>query len=398
MHVAVIFGNVGSYHAARLRAAHSSALERNWRFSAVQVTDSSLQHPWGDLRHELTFPLETILSLADATPESAERAMNSIDRRLVTAALDRLEPDVVAIPGWGFRAARAALGWCRARGAAALLMSESKRDDEARHWWKEHVKRWLYVRHFKAALVGGTIHRDYLVELGICASRIFTGYDVVDNCHFARGSADARRNPDAARREHPAIPQRPYLISVTRFLPRKDVATLIRAYAAYRAAVSSGDTPWDLVVCGSGPERNRIEQIVHELGLVTHVHLPGFVEYQALGAWYGLAEALVHTAEQEPWGLVINEACAARLPIVCSRAVGARYELVRDGENGWLFDPRDVRGLAAVLESLHGTEPEQRHARGEVSARLVDRFRPEHFANGLFAAADALHAGGPAGS
>jgi len=105
------------------------------------------------------------------------------------SVLNEIRPDAVAIPGWGFAYSRAALRWCRRRDATAILMSESKHDDEPRTLWKEFFKSHLYVRKFDSALVGATAHRDYLVELGLPNARIFTGYDVVDNEYFARAAA-----------------------------------------------------------------------------------------------------------------------------------------------------------------------------------------------------------------
>src|SRR5262249_2397417 len=145
--------------------------------------------------------------------------------------LVELQPDAVAIPGWGFQFSRAALAWCRENGISSILMSESKEDDEKRRWWKELTKKWMYVQRYDAALVGRGRHQEYLEKLGLQADRIFRGYDVVDNAHFLKVASGARQDPRAARVRQPKLPQRPYFFSATRFIKRKNLRFLLEAYA-----------------------------------------------------------------------------------------------------------------------------------------------------------------------
>lgn len=148
MHIVVIFINVGSYHAARLRAAYSACQEKGWQFTAIQVTDDTLEHPWGDLEREITFPLKTLLPKNDESSYAEQAAA------VLPGFLDNLQPSAVVIPGWGFPVSRAALSWCKHHQVPAILMSETKWDDEKRLWWKEKIKFWLLIGKFDAALVG----------------------------------------------------------------------------------------------------------------------------------------------------------------------------------------------------------------------------------------------------
>jgi 1,2-diacylglycerol 3-alpha-glucosyltransferase len=382
MHVVILFTNIGSYHAARLRAAAAACGREGWRMTALQVTDHTLDHPWGDLSSALAFPLVTVVPWeGEGRPELAPGEV----ARGVRAALDTLRADAVFVPGWATPAARAAAEWCRNRGAAAILMSESKADDAPRRWWMERAKGWFVRRRFDAALVGGALHREYLESLGMPPERIFRGYNAVDNDYFAAGAARARRDPAAARSRHPAMPPRPFLQVVTRFVARKNVLGLLDEYARYRAKVPA-DRVLDLALCGEGEERPLIERRIEELSLGGCVHLPGFLPLEALPDWYGLATALVHTALVEQWGLVVNEACAAGLPVVCSRTVGAAHELVVEGENGFRFDPAVAGDLARALGRLTELGEGERLRMGEASVRLVERFSPARFGIGVVAA------------
>ncbi len=385
MHIVIIFYNIGGYHAARLRAAQAVCQQKGWNFSAVQVTDSTNEHPWGNVKQEITFPLKTLLPVATTPPSTDRTSRSSVPASLLPSCLDNLQPDIVAIPGWGFPVSRTALSWCKHNHVPAILMSESKCNDERRLWWKEQLKSWLYIRKYDAALVGGELHRDYLIKLGFPRERIFLGYDAVDNDYFAQYAEAARLDPIAAKLRQTRIPSRPYFLVVTRLLKRKNVSRMIEAFADYRKQVGD-DKAWDLVICGSGEEEISIRNLILKEELNACVHLPGFITYQAIRDWYGLANAFVHPAIQEQWGLVVNEACAAGLPVLCSRTVGACNELVQDGQNGLLFEPEDTQDITRTLLAIHELNLDSRIKMGNLSQTIVANYGIERFAEGLLKA------------
>lgn len=385
MHVVAIFDNIGGYHAARLQATYDACQFKGWQFTAIQVVDTAKEHPWGDLAREITFPLKTLLSKSAIALDGTN--YSTATTSLLFDCLNTLNPTVVAIPGWGFSISRAALTWCKRHAVLSILMSESKRDDAKRLFWKEMIKSWLYVKHYDAALVGGNLHRDYLVQLGFRRDRIFLGYDVVDNAYFSQQAERARRDPKATRLRQPRIPNKPYYLAVTRFIKRKNIHRLIKSFAAYREQVEEAHA-WELVICGTGVEEPHIRSLILNKGLDHCVHLPGFISYQDLGDWYGLAEVFIHPALQEQWGLVVNEACAAGLPILCSRAVGACYELVHNNHNGFLFDPENVEDITHKLVTIHKTSSSLREQMGKISQEFVANYSPQNFSDGLLLAAE----------
>ncbi len=389
MHIVVIFYNIGGYHAARLRSAYTACQQKGWKLSAIQITDNTKEHPWGDVEQEITFPLKTLLPIATTSYSTPRTQESTIPASLLPSFLDDLKPDILAIPGWGFPISRAALVWCQKHNVPTIVMSESKWDDEKRQWWKEQLKSWLYVRKYNAALVGGKLHRDYLIKLGFPHERIFLGYDAVDNDYFTQRAEIARLDPVKARNRQRKIPAKPYFIVVTRLIKRKNVFRLVEAFAAYRQKIGD-EQAWDLVICGSGEEESSIRNLIDEQKLSDSVHLPGFITYQAIGDWYGLANAFVHPALQEQWGLVLNEACAAGLPVLCSRTVGARYELVDNGKNGLLFDPQSREDMTRALLTIHQMDLDSRSKMGYFSQQIVANYAPRKFAEGLLKAVDTV--------
>lgn len=386
MHVVIVFINIGFYHAARLLAAAEACERQQWQLTALQLTDDTLDHPWGSMDGKDDLRVETLVR---AGASAGKRELPVVDDQTVAACLNRLKPDVVFLPGWSFRLCVQIAHWCRSHGVPLVAMSESKRDDEKRTWWREQLKSWLYVRKFSGALVGGDVHADYAASLGIPRERIFKGYDAVDNDHFAKSAAKARRDESDVRARIGRIPPRPYFIAVSRLIARKNFRRLLEAYRLYRARTLE-QQPWDLVICGNGDERAALEHFVHEHRLREFVHFPGFLPYTEVGFWYGLASAFIHPALVEPWGLVVNEACAAGLPILCSKTVGARYDLVREGENGYLFDPRNTEEMVARMEDMHTIGDGARRSMGDGSRRLAGICAPQVFGAAVVAAARAV--------
>src|SRR5262249_3114989 len=75
----------------------------------------------------------------------------------------------------------------------------------------------------------------------------------------------------------------------------------------------------------------------------------GFVNQSELPALYAASDVFVLPSQNEPWGLAVNEAMCASLPVVVSREVGCVADLVRDGVNGYTLEAGDVEGLARAL-------------------------------------------------
>ncbi|MES9899861.1 MAG: glycosyltransferase family 4 protein [Sedimenticola sp.] len=385
MRIVIFFINIGFYHVARIRAAAAECKKLGWDLSAVQLTGETLEHPWG-VSQDIGFPLETLLPKGEGL--GGLSGLPKVPYQSVEALLARHKPDVVFLPGWSFDLSRKALRWSRLNTIPAVVMSESKRDDEPRLWLKEILKSWFYVRKFSGALVGSDLHAQYIQDLGIPEGRVFTGYDAVDNDHFREHAEYAREHEAEVRSRYSNIPERPFFLIVTRLMPRKNIIGLLHAYVAYRQQTDA--EPWDMVICGSGEQQSIIEEMIRSSHLEDSVLMVGFLTYHEIGYWYGLAHAFVHPALNEQWGLVVNEACAAGLPILCSQTVGSRYDLVRDDFNGYLFDPKQIADMTECLLKMHRTESSDREKMGLASQSLVDARGPAAFGRGLVAVASAV--------
>ena len=375
MKLLIIFPNFGPYHMARLRGATEQT-----EFSpciGLEIAAQEALYPWQTERDDLNFELETLL---DGTLE--EIPAKTIKAKL-EVYLNQSQPDILAICGYERPEMRAALSWANRNRRIAVLMSESKRDDAPRKAWKEAIKRRIVSR-FDAGLVGGAAHKRYLEQLGLPAARVFDGYDVVDNDQFAERADKWRAQT--------RLVERPYFLTVNRFVERKNLARVIAAWSDYRAQAARhfpAQTAWDLVLCGAGEEEDALRKQAQNTGL-EGVHFTGFVQQDEVARYMAGASALIHASLQEQWGLVVNEAMACGLPILLSQTCGCAPELLEDGRNGYLFDPEQTDALAERMTYLaHGLSDERRGELGAASRQIIAQWPPSRFGAGLLKCARA---------
>lgn len=359
----LLWERFGPYHLARYRALAKWA-----PVQGIQVYKCDSFYQW-----DIIEGLEQE-GIATLFPEPNEEN-EPIQGEAVQRELSRIDPDVVAIPGYSFRYAIGALRWCLQQRRASILFSVNCAHDVPRVWWKEAIKGFV-VRQFGAALVGGKMHADYLVSLGMPRERIHYGYNTVDTTWFSTA------HPETQRVRDEVDGGRPFFLCVTRFLPKKNLAFLLRAYAVYRE--KAGEAAWKLVLAGDGAQKQALLGLARELGLGDGLVMPGFLQYDVLPAWYQAAGAYLLPSHIEQWGLVINEAMSAGLPVIVSDRCGCHNELVSP-ENGMVLGPDDLSGWSEAMARL-SSDPVRTKAMGEASREIMKLWTPARFATGFLAA------------
>jgi 1,2-diacylglycerol 3-alpha-glucosyltransferase len=300
--------------------------------------------------------------------------------------IDRLNTQVLVISGYSFPESLSALLVAADRGLPVVVCSESNRHDAPRRPWTEALKNRV-LNHIHAGLVGGQQQAAYLQQLGVAPEAIFRGYNAVDNDHFAAAQHWSSQGEQA--RNQLGLPPR-YLLAVTRFTEKKNLHRLIEGYALWRRHAPLEQQQLSLLILGDGHLRAQLEALVNSLGLQDWVLLPGPCSYTHLPSRYGLAEAFIHASTVEQWGLVVNEAMAAGLPVLVSSTCGCAAELVQPGITGLRFDPYSPVSIAAAIRWWCQLPDDATKRIAAASRRRVACYGPESFVAGVEAAA--IHA------
>jgi glycosyltransferase involved in cell wall biosynthesis len=144
-----------------------------------------------------------------------------------------------------------------------------------------------------------------------------------------------------------------------------------------------------LLVVGDGPLRREYEKLVSDRRL-RHAVFLGFVQQAELPFYYGQVDVLIVPSVSEPWGLVVNEAMACGVPVLCSPAVGAGYDLVNDGATGYRCNTTGqyVARVRGLLE-----DPGLRMAVSGRCRQAIAAYSPVTCAEGFVEALQALGSG-----
>lgn len=156
---------------------------------------------------------------------------------------------------------------------------------------------------------------------------------------------DVREKAEAARSSR-ATPDGPVIGMVARLDPIKDHETVIRAFAQFKAEVPGAS----MRIIGDGPLRGRLEALVRALDVSGSVQFLG--SRKDVPLQLGLLDVFCFaTTAQEGFGIVLIEAMAAGVPVVCTD-IGPCREVLRNGEAGVLVGARDPLAMARGLEAL----------------------------------------------
>jgi glycosyltransferase involved in cell wall biosynthesis len=172
------------------------------------------------------------------------------------------------------------------------------------------------------------------------------------------------------------------VVSVARLGPEKGLDTLVEAVGR------SGNPHLVLVLAGQGPERQSLARRAEEAGV--RLLLLGNVSWERVAEVYATADAFALLSRRETWGVVVNEAAASGLPLLLSDQVGAAYDLLREGENGFRVPVDDTDAAAEALRTL-ASDAGIRRRFGERSREIVGEWSYESSADNFVAAVrDAL--------
>lgn len=223
---------------------------------------------------------------------------------------------------------------------------------------------------------------DLVRFFGTAAARITVIHNGVDRVFSPGNPADIE-----AFRAGRGLPSR-YFLYVGTLEPRKNLPTLIRAFARWRASGDPEAHQVKLVLAGAqGWFYAEIFRLVSELGLQDRVLFPGFVPDAELPLWYRAAEAFVYPSLFEGFGLPVLEAMACGTPVLCSR-IGSLTEIV--GEAALTVPPTAEDGWMAAM-ALLARQPQLRQELSRRGLAQAQKFSWEATALATLEVYQAVH-------
>ncbi len=302
--------------------------------------------------------------------------------------------DVVWIHGQQFAAYVFAFALAKLRGIPVMTRADSHMG-LVRPWLRREVRNSvlaLQYRFIERFLAVGRANHDYYRALGVPEQRIFHVPFSVDNERFMRASALTEAERAEVRAGMGVFDERPILLFASKLLPRKHPDDLLHAAAMLKA---QGHT-FHVAIAGSGVLSAELQRLAAELQL-GNVSFVGFMNQSQLPRLYAASDVFVLSAENEPWGLIVNEAMCAGLPVVVGAGMGCVPDLVREGVNGFTCVAGNPKSLAMALGALVG-DAALRRRMGNESRRLISEWSYEEGLQGILAAVRGLATGAGRGA
>jgi glycosyltransferase involved in cell wall biosynthesis len=213
-----------------------------------------------------------------------------------------------------------------------------------------HVHNYFKLKYFRCIDFFSAATEDqarYLIDHGIDAARV---------------AVTPNFSTFAVRPRSDAAPTRPLaFVALGRFVEKKGFDILLHAFALHLA----NHPQHRLILGGDGVAAPTLHALAHRLGIAHAVELPGWIEDSM--AFLERGDVFVLPSRDEPFGIVVLEAMAARLAIISSRTRGPLEVL--DDACAWLVETGSVEALAQAMSEA-ASSPAIRRQKSDAASEV----------------------------
>ena len=290
----------------------------------------------------------------------------SYQRGLIKAVLNE-NPDVMISDGF-FQWTYAPL-WLRATRHIPHIMcyertSYTERNAQFyRRAYRKSVLRWI-----DAICCNGKLCGEYVKSLGFPPERITYGHMVADVNNLVEKSTIITNNKIQQKRSELELNGLVFLY-VGQIIPRKGIMQLLQSWKIFSREV--GMDKYSLLLVGNGLQMYECRSYCKDNNL-DNVRFTGEITHDKLPLYYKCGDVLIMPTLEDNWSLVVPEAMACGLPILCSKYNGCWPELARDSLNGWVFDPLDISDTVRILQSCL-CKNSQLQQMGKTSKQIISK-------------------------
>lgn len=261
--------------------------------------------------------------------------------------------EVLWIHGWGSHSCIAAIIYCKILNIKVLIRGESGTHLKCAGILRRICRRLLmfFLKHtVNGFLAIGSNNLDYYKKYGIDNKKISIVPYAVDNDFFVIQISKSNNFVNEYRRLLDD-PKKLIILFASKLEKRKRADLLIHAFQNMLSKWRFEKSFPELIIIGDGVEIENLREMVKE-SFRLNIKFLGFKNQTELPNYYALADIFVLPSEQEPWGLVVNEAMNANCAIIVSDEVGAARDLIVNLKTGLIFNAGSNEDLEKKLTLL----------------------------------------------
>jgi glycosyltransferase involved in cell wall biosynthesis len=290
--------------------------------------------------------------------------------------IEAWEPNAILVFGWSFKSHFKCLQhfhkkipvWFR---GDSTLMNEKP---GLKKMLRRIFLKWVY-RHVDAAFYVGSQNKSYYAKHGLREDQLFFAPHAIDNDRFFDMQGQYEEKAIAWRRKLNIRDEDIVFLFAGKLEPIKNIELLISSFLMIRSALTGGSKT-QLVIVGNGLLETELKE---RYGRLPNIHFVGFQNQSLMPVVYRLGNVFVLPSTNETWGLSINEAMACGRAVLVSDKCGAAIDLVRNNENGFIFESGNSSGLLEKMNYLSGNRSTLLQM-GQCSGSMIESWNLEQVA------------------
>jgi len=331
----------------------------------TQTVVSKLQQKLSD--HAIMLEGQKMLLLGSNRSDFANTYLELRWQKGLYSNIKSCNPDVVIVEGFG-RWAPIGVLYAKLHRKKLLLFYE-------RTFWTERnasLFRKLYRRAIgtfvDAFLLNGHQSKKYLIEgLKIANKPTTIGCMCADSVNLQQSVKNVTPNELNQLKDSLHLSDGLIYMFVGRIVEPKGVNQLLSAWAKHIETYPKDS----IILLGDGP---LLQELKDKYSKHDSIHFLGNIDYSNIHLYYALSDVVVMPTLEDNWSLVVPEAMACKKPVASSIYNGGCTELIKDGVNGYQFDPLNQEDFLSVLSKFHNADLK---SMGEEGYLIEKNYSPE---------------------
>jgi glycosyltransferase involved in cell wall biosynthesis len=251
-----------------------------------------------------------------------------------------------------------------------LWVPLSEHSEKSRGTIRKLLRKFILSK-VNAIIVNGVSGKRYIESYGVPPEKIFLKPYTTNIVPFL--NFDIHKIGDVKR-----------LLYVGQLIERKGILNFLKFFSKWMEKNHRLNV--EFIVCGDGPLKDQILNVTlpDNIKLI----LKGGVAYSEIPSVFSQADIFVFPTLSDEWGLVVNEAMAAGLPVLGSSYSQAVEELVQDNMNGWTFFPDIPHSIEDGINKMMNSSPDLLYEFGQRGREKIKNYDTDYAVNSMKAAID----------
>jgi glycosyltransferase involved in cell wall biosynthesis len=286
-------------------------------------------------------------------PNNSSEELSKVQiKKALFTALAEIDPDVIITSSIVFYPGAMGIQWAKRNKRKFIIFEDIRHLQVKRNFVVQWVKNLITAQVDCLWFPSKEYYADYSYFHNK-KIHFFYGFNCIDNRLF--------RYKETKQLDNKTI------ICVARLVPIKNIDRLLQAWQL----IEQNKPGYKLRIIGNGPEYDHLNKLKSDLNLKA-VEFLGAVDNNAIPEYLYRSDAFILSSLSESWGMVVNEAMAAGLPVLLSRNINAGMSLLKDGINGFSFDPLSVKDIADTIFKFIDLDAEAKKSMSLRSLEMID--------------------------